>query len=60
VATRVFADKELARLREFPEISREELFRYFMLTSADMAFVALRGRGSAVRLGLSVALCTLP
>jgi len=28
VATRVFADKELARLREFPEISREELFRY--------------------------------
>jgi hypothetical protein len=24
VATRVFADEELARLREFPEISREE------------------------------------
>ncbi|MFD7010630.1 hypothetical protein [Rhodococcus jostii] len=26
VATRVFANEELARLREFPEISREELF----------------------------------
>ncbi|NUP28076.1 MAG: hypothetical protein HOQ44_15550 [Nocardia sp.] len=28
VATRVFADEELARLREFPEIGREELFRW--------------------------------
>jgi len=28
VATRVFADKELERLREFPEIGREELFRF--------------------------------
>ncbi|MFD0362717.1 hypothetical protein ACFQZZ_14835 [Nocardia sp. GCM10030253] len=25
MATQVFADEELARLREFPEISREEL-----------------------------------
>lgn len=60
MATRVFADGELARLREFPEISREELFRFFTLTSADVAFVAPRGRGPAVRLGLAVALCTLP
>lgn len=40
MATRVFADEELQRLREFPEISREELFRYFTLTPAD------RGSGS--------------
>lgn len=60
MATRVFADEELQRLREFPEISREELFRYFTLTPADLAFVAPQGRGPAVRLGLAVALCTLP
>lgn len=61
MATRVFADEELARLREFPEISREELFRYFRLTPADIAFVDPgRGRGPADRLGVAVALCTLP
>lgn len=60
MATRVFADEELQRLREFPEISREELFRYFTLTPADLAFVAPQGRGPAVCLGLAVALCTLP
>jgi hypothetical protein len=61
VATRLFADEELQRLREFPDISREELFRYFTLTPADLAFVDPgRGRGPADRLGLSVALCALP
>ncbi|MGY1969011.1 hypothetical protein ACW9HH_32655 [Nocardia gipuzkoensis] len=45
-ATRVFADEELARLREFPEISREELFRFCTLTPADTAFIG-RGRGPA-------------
>ncbi len=61
MATRVFADGELARLREFPEISREELFRYFTLTPADVAFVDPgRGRGPADRLGVAVTLCTLP
>lgn len=60
MATRVFADEELQRLRGFPEISREELIRYFTLTPADAAFVARRGRGPAVRLGLAVSLCTLP
>ncbi|NKV18000.1 DUF4158 domain-containing protein [Rhodococcus hoagii] len=45
----------------FPEISREELFRYFTLTPADLAFVDPgRGRGPAERLGLAIALCTLP
>lgn len=61
MATRLFADEELQRLREFPDISREELFRYFTLTPADLAFVDPgRGRGPADRLGLSVALCALP
>jgi hypothetical protein len=50
----VFADEELARLREFPEVSREELYRYFTLAPADIAFLTPgRGRGPAERLGLS-------
>nr|WP_246598488.1 DUF4158 domain-containing protein [Nocardia tengchongensis] len=60
MATRVFADEELQRLRGFPEISREELFRYYTLSPADLAFVASRGRGASVRLGLAVILCSLP
>ncbi|MGW3542650.1 Tn3 family transposase [Nocardia niigatensis] len=60
MATRVFADEELQRLREFPEISREELFRYFTLSPSDLAFVAPQGRGASVRLGLAVILCSLP
>jgi len=61
VATRMFANEELERLRGFPEISREELFRSFTLTPADLAFVAPgRGRGPAERLGWAIALCTLP
>jgi hypothetical protein len=60
LATQVFADEELERLRGFPEIGRDELFRFFTLTPADVAFVDPgRGRGPADRLGLSVALCTL-
>ena len=39
LATQVFADGELVRLRGFPEIGREELFRFFRLTPADAAFV---------------------
>ena len=61
MATRVFADGELARLREFPEIGREELFRFFTLSPADLAFVDPgrgRGRGPADRLGFAIALCT--
>jgi Domain of unknown function (DUF4158) len=61
LATLVFADEELDRLRGFPEIGRDELFRFFTLTPADVAFVDPgRGRGPADRLGLAVALCTLP
>jgi hypothetical protein len=57
----VFADEELERLRGFPEVGRDELFRFFTLTPADVAFVDPgRGRGPADRLGLAVTLCTLP
>ena len=61
MATQVFADEELDRLRGFPEIGRDELYRFFTLTPADVAFVDPgRGRGPADRLGFAVALCTLP
>ena len=59
MATRVFADQELEALRQYPEIGREELFRFFTLTPADLAFID-PGRGPADRLGLAVTLCTLP
>jgi Domain of unknown function (DUF4158) len=59
VATRVFAEEELERLREFPEIGRDELFRFFTLTPADAAFVDPgAGRGPGDRLGIAVQLAT--
>lgn len=61
MATQVFTDEELERLREFPQIGRDELVRFFTLTSSDLAFIDPgRGRGPGERLGLAVALCTLP
>src|SRR5664279_6230875 len=60
VATRdVFTDQELDQLRRLPDISREELIRYFTLTPADEAFVVAR-HGAANRLGAAVQLCSLP
>jgi Domain of unknown function (DUF4158) len=60
VATRdVFTDEELDQLRRFPDISREEVLRYFTLTPADEAFVVAR-HGAANRLGVAVQLCSLP
>ncbi len=57
----MFTDEDLKALRRFPEIGREELFRFFTLPPADVAFIDPgRGRGPADRLGLAVALCTLP
>ncbi|MFD0760327.1 DUF4158 domain-containing protein [Arthrobacter ulcerisalmonis] len=50
MAARVFADEELDRLRGFPEIGRDELFRFFTLTPADVAFVD-PGRGRGLRTG---------
>jgi hypothetical protein len=61
LVAQVFTDEELESLRQFPEIDREALARFFTLTSTDVAFVDPdRGRGPADRLGLVVALCTLP
>lgn len=61
MVAQVLADEELERLREFPDVSRDDLVRFFTLTSSDLAFVDPgRGRGPAERLGLSLALCTLP
>ena len=61
MATRVFSKEELAQLRGFPEITRDELIRFFTLTAADRAFVDPgRGRSPRDRLGLAIQLCTLP
>ena len=60
MAAPVFTDEELEGLRRFPEIGREELYRFFTLTPSDVALVDPgRGRGPADRLGLAVTLCTL-
>lgn len=60
MATRdVFSADELAQLREFPEIGRAELIRFFMLTPADEEFI--RGfRDRKNMLGAAVQLCALP
>lgn len=60
VAT-VFTDEELESLRRFPEIGRDELARFFTLAPSDVAVIDPgRGRGPADRLGLAVAVCSLP
>ncbi|WP_227996995.1 DUF4158 domain-containing protein [Nocardia australiensis] len=50
MATSVFADEELARLREFPDISREELFGYCYLDDEDRRLIALRRRPDTLEL----------
>ena len=61
MSEKMFSREQYEQLRSFPEISRDELFRYFTLTSADMAFVDPgAGRGPADRLGIAVQLSTLP
>ena len=59
MATQVFSDAELERLRGFPEVDREVLVRFFTLTPSDETFLRSH-RGSVNRLGLAVQLCTLP
>jgi hypothetical protein len=60
VSTRdVFSNEELAGLRGFPEISLEELLRYFTLTPVEEGFVGLR-RMPATVLSVAVQLRTLP
>ena len=59
-ATWLFSDAHLEQLRSFPDIDRDQLIRFFTLTSADVAFIDPgRGRGPTDRLGLAVQLCTL-
>ncbi len=61
MAARVFSGEELAQLRGFPGITRDELIRFFTLTSANRAFLDPgRGRSARDRPGLAVQLCTLP
>ncbi|MEO5873897.1 MAG: DUF4158 domain-containing protein [Streptosporangiaceae bacterium] len=59
----VLSDEQIERLRSFPDIGREELFRHFALTRKDLGFIDKLGRGGgrgpAARLGLAVQLCTL-
>ncbi|TDE28120.1 DUF4158 domain-containing protein [Nonomuraea mesophila] len=57
----MFSEEQLEQLRSFPEISADELIRYFTPTSADVAFVDPgKGRGPVDQLGMLVQLCTLP
>ena len=57
----MFSEEQLEQLRSFPEISRDELIRYFTLTPADVAFV-IRVVGGDRRTGWAwpSSLCTLP
>jgi hypothetical protein len=58
MATWVFSDDELERLRGVPELTREEWIRSFTLTPADVEFIDPgRGRGPGDRFGLAVARC---
>jgi hypothetical protein len=59
MATQILSDAELEKLRRFPELSREELVRYFTLTPADESFL-IGHRRQGNRLGVAVQLCTLP
>jgi hypothetical protein len=54
----MFSGEQYEQWQSFPEISRDELVRYFTLTSADVAFVDPgRGRGPVDRLGLVILSC---
>jgi TnpA family transposase len=61
VSEKMFTEEQLEQLRSFPDISRDDLIKYFTLTPADQAFVDPgRGRGPTDRLGLAVQLSALP
>lgn len=61
LSEKMFSREQYEQLRSFPEITADELIRYFTLTPADVAFVDPgEGRGPADRLGLAVQLATLP
>ncbi len=59
MSEKMFSGEQYEQLRSFPEITRDELFRYFTLTPTDVAFVdpgADRGPGD--RLGMAIQLST--
>ncbi|GIH97779.1 hypothetical protein Psi01_84090 [Planobispora siamensis] len=61
MSEKILSEEQMEQLRSFPEISSDELIRYFTPTTADVAFVDPgRGRGPVDRLGMLVQLCTLP
>lgn len=50
MATRLFPDDQMERLKSYPDIGTDELIRFFTLTAADAAFVD-PGRGRGQRTG---------
>ncbi|MFD0887860.1 DUF4158 domain-containing protein [Streptosporangium algeriense] len=55
MSEKMFSEEQLEQLRSFPEISADELIRYFTSTAADAAFVSPGGRGPVDRLGVASA-----
>ena len=56
----MYPDAQLEALRTFPaEIAADDLVRYFTLQPPDVAFINTH-RGAGNRIGVGVALCTLP
>ena len=51
MVAQIFTDEELEGLRRFPEIGREELFRFFTLTPGCGIHRPWPGSGSAARPG---------
>ncbi len=45
MATRFPSDERVERLRSFPGIGKEEPYRHFTLTRADLAFIDNIGKG---------------
>ena len=60
MASKLYPDAQLEALRGFPaQIAADDLARYFTLLPADMSFINAH-RGEVNRIGVAVALCTLP
>ncbi|MFI0420673.1 DUF4158 domain-containing protein [Spongiactinospora sp. 9N601] len=55
MSEKMFSEEQLEQLRSFPEISADELIRYFTPTAADAMFVSPCGRGPVDRLGVAPA-----
>ncbi|MER5326302.1 DUF4158 domain-containing protein [Streptosporangium roseum] len=53
MSTGFVPDGQLERLRSLPDIGREELIKYFTLTSREHAFLDAPGWGPEARLGLA-------